>query len=361
MKARVAFFSVVPSPYQRDFFHALAERHEISLRVFYLEASSPDSPWPEKPLESHEEILPGFWCSLGAARLHINWRLPNLADFDVVVLNSLISPTAQWLMRFRLKNKPWFFWGEHLRTQHGWRKMLHNALIAPLNNAIGIVGIGTRAAADYGARFPGVKNFSIPYCCELQSFLDTPHTAKNSNETVFIFCGQMIARKGVDLLLAAFGLVAARKINVRLLLVGREAELPSLLQKLDTSTREKIFYAGFQPPEDLPRYFAQADVFILPSRYDGWGVVVNQALGAGLPVICSDAVGAGHDLVAEEVNGLKFETDDANSLAEKMERFVTEPALSARMGEESRRIAADFLPEKGAEKWIEIFQSIGNQ
>ena len=74
MSLRVSFFSVVPSPYQRDLFRALAQRSEVELRVHYLEASSPDSPWPEKALADYESVLPGRWFALGNARCHINWR-----------------------------------------------------------------------------------------------------------------------------------------------------------------------------------------------------------------------------------------------------------------------------------------------
>ena len=171
----------------------------------------------------------------------------------------------------------------------------------------------------------------------------------------FLFCGQMIARKGVDLLLAAFAELGP---TARLLLVGREADLPALLAPLPADVRERCEYAGFQPPEELPRFFAQADVFVLPSRYDGWGVVVNQAIGAGLPVICSDMVGAGHDLVDEEVNGLKFRVGDRVSLAEKMKRFVSEPALIAQWGAASRGKARTFTPEVGAQKWVAAFQEV---
>ena len=57
--SEVIFFSVLPSPYQRDLFHALSQRSEVRLRVFYLEADAPDSPWPKSELESYETILPG--------------------------------------------------------------------------------------------------------------------------------------------------------------------------------------------------------------------------------------------------------------------------------------------------------------
>ena len=344
MAIEVAFISVVPSPYQRDLFRALAAHPQINLRVFYLEAASPDSPWPEKPLAPYEEILRGFWFALGTARTHVNWPLPSLKKFDVVVMNTLMSLTAQWLMRTALRKKPWFFWGERLSRGGA----LHQRLAAPLHHATAIASIGKFAEEDYRERFPEPRHFRIPYFCDLDPFLAAPRRVRDDGKVVFLFCGQMIARKGLDLLLTAF---AELGNNAHLLLVGREAELPAKLP-------ERCVYAGFQPPEELPRFFAQADVFVLPSRYDGWGVVVNQAIGAGLPVICSDMVGAGHDLVDEEKNGLKFKAGDATSLTEKMKRFLAEPALIEKWGAASREKARAFTPEAGASKWVEAITEV---
>jgi hypothetical protein len=85
---KVGFVSVVPSPYQRDLFHALSQRPEVELSVSYLEAGAYDAPWPEKPLAAYEKILPGFWLPIGSGRSHFNWRLPSLRQFDVVVMNT---------------------------------------------------------------------------------------------------------------------------------------------------------------------------------------------------------------------------------------------------------------------------------
>ena len=348
---KVAFVSVVPSPYQRDLFRALAARTEVELSVFYLEAAAPDSPWPEKAPAPYESILRGRWLPLGAARCHVNWPLPSLRDYDVVVMNTLMSLTGQWLMRTALRSRPWIFWGERL----GRGGALHSALTAPLHRAAGIASIGTFAERDYRERFPEPRHFCIPYFCDLAEFFAAPRRSRDDGRVVFLFCGQMIARKGVDLLLAAFQRLGE---SARLLLVGREAELPALLAPLAPEVRERIVYAGFQPPEELPRWFAQADVFVLPSRHDGWGVVVNQAIGAGLPVVCSDMVGAGHDLVEDGVNGLKFAAGSADSLAEKMERFVREPTIIGEWGDASRVKALEWTPEVGASKWMDAFRTI---
>jgi glycosyltransferase involved in cell wall biosynthesis len=175
---------------------------------------------------------------------------------------------------------------------------------------------------------------------------------------VFFFCGQMIARKGLDHLLEAFAGLAGRFPRIRLLLAGREAELPGLLVALPEAVRSRIEYAGFQPPEALPALFARADVFILPSRYDGWGVVVNQAIGAGLPAVCSDAVGAGFDLVEEGANGLHFPAGDVAALSRCMERLATEPGLAAQWGAASRAKAGGWSPDQGAAKWVNVFREV---
>ena len=352
MRYRVAFLSIVPSPYQRDIFAALARREDVDLRVDYLEAAAPDSPWPEKPLPDYSRILPGFWFPIGSARCHVN-APPDYSRCDLVILNTLMSATAQWLMRAALRRKPWVFWGERLGAN---RSAFHGMLTAPLHRAAAIAGIGSLADRQYTERFPAPRHYNIPYHCEIAPFMDEPRPARDPAETVFLFCGQMIARKGLDHLLAAFATLGNPR--ARLLLAGREAELPALLAPLPAAVRQRIEYAGFQPPEALPRLFARADVFILPSRHDGWGVVVNQALGAGLPIICSDAVGAAHDLVQPDANGLLFPAGDVPALARCMERLAALPGLAAQWGAVSRARAAQWTPDRGAEKWVRVFQEV---
>ncbi len=351
MRKTAAFISVVPSPYQRDLFAALSRREEIDLQVFYLEDASPDSPWPAKPLASYERVLPGFWFPIGHARCHWNWRLPDWRDFDLLVCNTLLtSLTGQWLMRGPWRTRPWIFWAE----RPGRSSALHDLISAPLHHARAIAAIGSRAAHEYARRFPRTPIVDIPYHCDLAPFLAAARPAPVDDPT-FLFCGQMIARKGVDILLAAF----ARIPRGRLLLVGREAELPQMLAALPAAVRARIDFAGFQPPEELPRFFAQAHAFVLPSRSDGWGVVVNQALGAGLPILCSDQVGAGIDLVSLDVNGVHFPAGDVDALAAAMQRCIAEPATLVTWGEASRARAAEWTPDAGAVKWIDAFRQLG--
>src|SRR5262249_16541028 len=143
-----------------------------------------------------------------------------------------------------------------------------------------------------------------------------------------------------------------------LLLVGGEADLPRFMQSVSPAAREKIRYEGFQAPEALPAYFGRSDVFVLPSRHDGWGVVVNQALAAGLPIISSDAVGAGLDFVENSVNGMCIPADDVESLYSAMKILAVDRGLVRQWGEKSRAKAFDLTPNAGANKWINVFERL---
>src|SRR5262249_23786495 len=159
----------------------------------------------------------------------------------------------------------------------------------------------------------------------------------------------------IDLLLQAFDTLIEKGLDVRLLLVGREADLPNFLQMVSPAARARIDYQGFQPPERLPQYFDRSDVFVLPSRHHGWGVVINQALAGGLAIITSDAVGAGLDLVDDGINGMRVVAGNPDGLCNAMETLALNPHLAQEWGKKSREKALDLTPEAGADKWVRVF------
>ena len=80
IKTSVDFVTVLPSPYQRDLLGAVAARPELDVRVFYLEAATPDSPWPMRDLRPWEEVLPGICLTLRGERFHVNRSLPDFSS-----------------------------------------------------------------------------------------------------------------------------------------------------------------------------------------------------------------------------------------------------------------------------------------
>jgi len=308
-------------------------------------------------------VLPGYCLGRNRVRSHYNWGLPDLRDQDAIVVNTALTDiTTQRLLRGARRIAPrakWMFWAELIRSGGGLAGRARQMLSAPLKNLDAIVAIGRRAASDYRKRFPQQSIPVLPYFCNLQPFIDASEkkTAIKHDEPVrFLFCGQMVHRKGVDLLIDAFAQLVASGSNAQLIMVGREASLPEYLDGVKTNVVERIQYLGFKAIEELPTLFADADVFVLPSRHDGWGVVINQAIGAGLAVISSDQVGAALDLIENDINGLIVPVGDVESLLQAMKQLDNDRQQIIQMKQENRKRRLDLLPEAGAQRWLKILE-----
>jgi glycosyltransferase involved in cell wall biosynthesis len=93
------------------------------------------------------------------------------------------------------------------------------------------------------------------------------------------------------------------------------------------------------------RWYAAADAFVLPSRSEPWGMVLNEAAAAGLPLVATEAVGAAHDLIEPGVNGFRVPVEDPAALAEVLRALASDEDLRRRAGERSRVLAERFRPE----------------
>ena len=105
---------------------------------------------------------------------------------------------------------------------------------------------------------------------------------------------------------------------------------------------ERIHYIDFVLPEDVDKYYMMSDLFVLPSETDVWGLVINEAMAKGLPVISSDSPVASHDLVKD--NGFVFETYNVEQLSEDIDICLSEEN-NIRMSNNSLRIIKDFTVE----------------
>jgi glycosyltransferase involved in cell wall biosynthesis len=137
-----------------------------------------------------------------------------------------------------------------------------------------------------------------------------------------VFVGNLIARKGLDLLVAAIRDLRSQGVAVTLDAYGPGDPAPFGFDEAAIRYRGAVSFGQAQ------RVISEYDVLILPSRFDGWGVVVNEALLAGVPVICSDAVGAG-DLLTQWDCGARFRSEDVSDLGRTLRSFATIDRLAA--------------------------------
>lgn len=194
----------------------------------------------------------------------------------------------------------------------------------------------------------------------------------------FINVGRMESKKNLETLIDAYKLVRERLGDEcpRLVFVGSGKkenvlrnrcirhgfavlQLASSGQMVRPNEADVIFM-GFRQVEELPLFYALALAFVLPSREEEWGLVVNEAMACGLPVLVSRAAGCAQDLVRPGENGFLFDPMDAIELADYLERIIRDPKLAVSMGAASQQIIADWGCERfaeGAKRAVEIVTS----
>ena len=168
----------------------------------------------------------------------------------------------------------------------------------------------------------------------------------NLPSNFFLFVGRLAPEKNGVGLLKAFREYRNFGGTWDLVLVGRGPVLDELLNLRDSlHLEETVHFAGFKNGEELFPYYAFAGCFVLPSTSEPWGLVVNEAMASGLPVLTSSGCGCAPDLVQEGVNGFTFPADRARELAELLIRISEMPSSSRQaMGLASRRIIAEYSP-----------------
>jgi glycosyltransferase involved in cell wall biosynthesis len=154
------------------------------------------------------------------------------------------------------------------------------------------------------------------------------------------FCGYLIERKRLDLLIEAVSrlAVAARPVVAVIGSGPLRTAASSLAAQLGVDAR----FVGFQDSVGLAQLYRAVDLLVLPSNDDPWGLVVNEAMAANLPVIVSDACGCAEDLVIPNRNGFVFRSGDAEHLAECLRQALA--ADLEAMGRSSRSIIDQWTP-----------------
>ena len=340
---RLALFTEIPAPYRIPLFNALAERTE--LRVLFLAERDPRRGFYEAHREEWRfahRLLRGPELRRGGRWLVLNRGvLRELRRFrpDVVAVGGWNQP-AFWLALAycRVRRIPLLVWIESTaRDARSEARPLALARTAMVRGASAAYVPGT-AAAEY-ARSLGVQLVeTAPNAIDASIFEQAAVDRSGRQGCTFLYAGRLDPEKGLDTLLEAF-----RDVPGTLVLVGAGSDE----QRLRGLAGDRVRFEGPKSRDELVRYYGEADVFVLPSRSEPWGMVLNEAAAAGLPLVATEAVGAARDLV--DGNGFRVPADDVPALRDALLRLAEDPELRRAYGARSRELARRFTPEAWAD------------
>lgn len=360
-KMKVLLWTTVPSHYMRHFVSALRYTG-VDITVCYYSRMNEE----RKALGWNDpQELPGgehfVEQKTGAALESVgDWRerihiVPGCGELFL----------RQLAVKLSMSGVPWVHWSEPSHPGlRRWLSMPRKRWYGGMINryALGALGIGVKAIEDI--RLWGVKPQRIsfmPYSCNGGNRRVRPDAQCDefvNGARAFIFIGRLCRRKAVDMLLYAFAAAAKKAPEWKLLLVGNDGAggaYQQLARRL--GIEERVLFRGAVPADEIFCAINAADVLVLPSRFDGWGVVINEAASMGLGIVASDAAGASYHLVDHGVNGFRFRSGNQENLTRAMSAYCASPELADLHGMNSIRIFENTTPEVNARRFVEIIRS----
>ena len=337
-----------PSPYQVELFNEIESQGDCVLEVAYLRSRDPDRQWKSTEIRHTAIELDGSGDEVARAR-------ESARAADLVVFNYYRHANAERLIGERSELRtPWCFWGERPGFhQPAWAgRLLRKWKLSKLHaSPVPIWGIGKFAVDEYRREFGGRRPyFNLPYFSDLKRF--TNSARQEQSDRTFLFSGSLIHRKGVDLLAAAFVELAREFANAKLRVIG-DGELRESVEQTLRPVRERVEFVGFRDWDQLPEEYASADVLCVPSRYDGWGLVVPEGLASGLPVIATDRMGAALEFVETGRNGWLIPAGDQNALVDALREAARLPASELeQLGRHARESVSAHTLQNGAARFV---------
>lgn len=362
---KVLFLTNFASPYRVHFFDELGKYLDVT--VLYSDRvediTHRDKSWFEEGKGGFHPVQLTKTFGVRDESLCLD-VLPWLKKkWDAIVIGGYSSPTAILAMTYlRLHRIPFYMEvdGGLIRQERKIKYRIKRTLVrlAPMWLSTG--RFTTKYLVHYGAEAEKVTHYPfsslheeniLPGLVGWEEKLALRQELNVTEPHMVLAIGQFIHRKGFDVLLRA---ASALDKNVGIYIVGGEVteEYKTMKETLGLSN---VHFLGFQKKDTLAKFYKAADLFVLPTREDIWGLVINEAMAYGLPVITTDRCVAGLELVENGINGYIVPVEDEKALAEKMQ-IVLDSDMEA-MGAASQEKIRPYTLENMAKVHAEIFES----
>lgn len=361
---KVLFMTNVPSPYRVDFFNELGKHCNLTVLFETNTAKSRDASWKtDKFLNFKAIFLKGI--KVGEAESFSLNMIPYLSKkkYDIIVVGMYSSPTGMIAIEYmKLKKIPFVISsdGGLIKNDKGIKYKLKARYISAASAWLSTGSATTEYLCHYGAHksqvyvypFSSVKDEDVLLKPVSQIEKDElRHELGMKEKRIIISVGQFIHRKGYDILLRACKDVDK---NIGVYIIGGEPTEEYIQLKKELYLTN-VYFVGFMRKDQLSKYYRAADLFVLPTREDIWGLVVNEAMAYGLPVITTDKCVAGIEMIVDGLTGNIIPVDNVEVLSSKLiERDIYNRSCVLDK-------AKEYSIEQMAKRHIVIFNQIWRQ
>lgn len=321
---KILYFTNIPSPYRVEFFNLLSKKNDVTVLFDKIGESMENRNqlwYKDNKYEFKAIDIPKFGL------LQLNKILKE--KYDIVIIGTYATLNGAFLnILLRMKKIKFFInadGGFIPKKESFISKFLKHYFLSTANYYLSTGKETNKYLTYYGAKEENI--FIYPFTSMIEKdILQEPILYeekmqlriknKYNYERIFVSVGSFIKRKGYDLFLEA---IKKEKFhNTAFLIIGGGEEKENLENYIKTNNIENVFLIDFCSKEKIMNYYKMSDIFFFPSREDIWGLVINEAMSCGLPVISSDNVIASKELLEEEY---LYNCDDINALKELIQNM----------------------------------------
>ena len=178
------------------------------------------------------------------------------------------------------------------------------------------------------------------------------------DQPLVVTASRLIKRKSPELLVSAFASVLKAIPNAKLVIAGSGREVQNLSQQIkDLNITESVSLIGGMAKERVAQLMAAADLFVLPSKLESFGLSLLEASAAGVPVVCSNAGGV-PEVFQDGFNALLYTAGDDGAMAEAMIRLIQDSELAKKIGANALETARRFTWEVAAERTLRVYEEV---
>lgn len=356
---KIAIITNIMAPYRVDFFNYLSKNYYYDINVIYSAQNEDNRKWKINEIEHNYTILKSKTIKINKGYDYKYIHLPkniintlNNINPDIII-GSEYNPTV--ILAFlwaKFRNKKYISWSDGTlnseRNINILQKIFRRIICKNANTLIASSTKTKEAQEFYGAK----KNIFISYLTvDVDKYKLKNKIIKNKK---IICVASLIERKGIDLL---FDALIHINSEYELILVGDGNKKESLRElAIKKGISDKVKFMGFKNNEEIKKLYKESDLFILPTREDCFGLVIIEAMCAGLPVIVSKFADGAYDLIADGINGFIIDPYKSDEFAKKIELLLSDVDLMKKMSIENYKKIEKFSLENVSNEYVKAIE-----
>lgn len=367
---RVLWLTFIPSPYRLRFFEELAQKCDLTVLFERRSSKNRKGNWDYYSFNGYKGIILRGITVGGFDKLCPEVTKYLRSSYDIIVISNPTSPTGilaaailsikgiQYLVESD---------GAFPTNRKGIKLLLKRFVMSNAKYCLSTAKLHDEYYIQCGVKPENIRRYPFTSIgnddlidAEILGSVDKQFyknrlgiKEKNAVLSVGRFSYNMGYGKGFDILLNIAELLNAEDIGIYI--VGDEPTADFLKQKRDRNL-DNVHFIGFKRKEELAEYYAAANVFVLLSRGDVWGLVINEAMMYGLPIIASNKCIAGLEMVENGINGYICSLENTKSISDAILKLIRDQELINKITRNNISKAKDYTYEKMAIVHVDIFR-----